>query len=458
MSHADNQVKTFDNLQNDFSILFLEDYKLFQNQLLSHNRGKSIFAISFKIYYPLIFYPILKDIISEIKNAFEELRTSPFTIYNKKYEHIILGFAIDKTENFIPIMEAYLGKLYYRIHTGIKFCYFDFGIGRAYCDYITNLNDIFHEIEVTMEINFNSNIQRKNGTKANQLYNFFGDNRPYAQIQPVCRFDKKTNSFFIDSGEVFVGGHSTYKNYDQLLHLIPNYDSFEHFDLLLLEKLIISCKNIPGLLKFNISPQTLLKYFNNQENIKLFTQLVQDNNIQPKNFRFELIEHSYEETDIKLHDVCSNLNKFGFTFAIDDFGIKSSSHQVILDLGELVQELKLDPLMFTFDHDRDIRNIDNLAFMEYCIKLASIRDIPITAEAVRDYQSLKYLLKASINQFQTFLFSKKLEIDEYTHLWEKSLRIDYNCVEKILTDSELNEERNQYTNIFSFAEKLKMLS
>jgi small conductance mechanosensitive channel len=78
---------------------------------------------------------------------------------------------------------------------------------------------------------------------------------------------------------------------------------------------------------------------------------------------FELIEKSYEESDdFQLKDVCQCFWDYGFSFAADDFGVKSSSHQVVLDLGIMIQEFKLDPISFKFKVKEDkVKFLDNLA-------------------------------------------------------------------------------------------------
>lgn len=114
----------------------------------------------------------------------------------------------------------------------------------------------------------------------------------------------------------------------------------------------------------------------------------------------ELIEKPYEEKDVTLKNVCKRFWNFGISFAADDFGVKSQSHQIVLDLGEMIKEFKLDPISFKFKADQDLTKfLDNLAFIDYCRRLSDNREAIITAEALEDIDSLNFLLTHQVYYF-----------------------------------------------------------
>ena len=156
-------------------------------------------------------------------------------------------------------------------------------------------------------------------------------------------------------GEVFVGGN-LYNSYADLMRDIPEDQDFNRFELLILEKLVMGCNSAPGLLKFNISPQTLIDTFSDKSRVDRFQELISEQNLHPNNVRLELVEKPYEEINGSLKDACAFFWNYGVSFAADDFGVKSQSHQVVLDLGEMIKEFKLDPISFKFkaaeDHTR----------------------------------------------------------------------------------------------------------
>lgn len=160
-------------------------------------------------------------------------------------------------------------------------------------------------------------------------------------IQPTVIFNPKTKTFSVKGGEVFVGG-GAYIGYKDLINDIPADQDLNRIELLILEKLIIACDGAPGLLKFNISPQSLIDTFSNKEKVDRLKKLISAKNLNPDNVRFELVEKPYDESNYPLRDVCQAFYDHGMSFAADDFGVKSQSHQIVLDLGIMIKEFKLD--------------------------------------------------------------------------------------------------------------------
>jgi EAL domain-containing protein (putative c-di-GMP-specific phosphodiesterase class I) len=123
---------------------------------------------------------------------------------------------------------------------------------------------------------------------------------------------------------------------------------------------------------------------------------------------------------------------YGISFAADDFGVRSQSHQVVLELGIMIKEFKLDPLSFQFKQDDDqIKFLDNLAFIDYCQHLANNRDAIITAEAVQDIETLEFLIEHKIYYFQSNILCGKMNVEQYKTYFSSMQNLPFDTFKKI---------------------------
>jgi EAL domain-containing protein (putative c-di-GMP-specific phosphodiesterase class I) len=256
-----------------------------------------------------------------------------------------------------------------------------------------------------------------------------------AMIQPAVAFDPATNTFSVKGGELFIGG-GHYASYRDLIADLPDDQDLNRFELLILEKLILASEGLPGKLKFNISPQSFIDTFYDELKVKRLHGLIRSIGLPPERILFELVEKPYEERHATLKEVCTMFWKYGIGFAADDFGVKSQSHQVILDLGIMIREFKLDPMSFRFKANEDqIKFLDNLAFIAYCKRLADNREAVITAEAVDSLDTLQFLMEHRIYQYQSNLFCGKINVEEYQSMYELMQNLPYETFEKIILES-----------------------
>ena len=314
----------------------------------------------------------------------------------------------------------------------------------------------FEDLSKTSEKNLNDNLVRWGWTYFNKANSYISGASHEAMIQPTVCYDSKEKTFSVKGGEIFVGG-GAYKGYKDLITDIPLGQDINRVELLILEKLIIASENAPGLLKFNITPQSLIDTFSNHEKVNRFNGLIRSKNLLPKNVRFELIEKHYEEDEFLLKDVCQCFWDYGYSFAADDFGVKSSSHQIVLDLGIMIQEFKLDPISFKFKATEDkVKFLDNLAFIDYCKKLADNREAVITAEAVGDLETLKFLMEHQIGQYQAFILFNKISLMQYKEEFESLKNIPVEVVFEILSNHTLLKEQRKEGHIFKVARKNKL--
>ncbi|MDH5717970.1 MAG: EAL domain-containing protein [Spirochaetia bacterium] len=429
----------------------------FASDFIDDNRGKPLFLICFNSIENISLSDFIDLVVKTIEKEIYQ-NSFPYKLYIIGDEHnLLMGICPKNNSEFgvLPNIDNIMGNLFHHVNKQ-KFCRFDFGIGRTQCNFVSDTEEILNELTHTANQNLKDNVTRWNWTFFNKTHDFFADEASNTVIQPIIFYDYKSETFNIKGGEVFIGS-SYYPTYAELIAHIPEDKDINRVELLILEKLISSCQNAAGLLKFNISPQTLIDTFSSWEKVRKFIDLLEKEKISTKSFRFELIEKPYEEKGITLKEVCEKFYKFDVTFAADDFGVKNQSHQIVLELGKMIREFKLDPISFKFKAEEDhTKFLDNLAFIEYCKRLADNREAIITAEAVEDYDTLTFLITHHIHYFQTNILCNKITIDEYKKLFNKMQELPESAVRHILTDDNLFEELQKKGNIFKLAKELQL--
>jgi EAL domain-containing protein (putative c-di-GMP-specific phosphodiesterase class I) len=436
------------------SMLDLQDLESFKKTFIDNNRGRPIYLVRFENVAGKSLIDFINLLKKEIRSIIEckELEIGFYFIENK--QSLLMGVVPrnDPITESMPNVDNSFGK-FHQDCIRKNICSFDFGIARTQSNYISTVNEIYSDLYKTSEKNLNDNLVRWSWTYFNRANTYISGVTHEAMIQPTVLYDHKKRTFSVKGGEVFVGG-GAYRGYKDLITDIPNDQDIKRIELLILEKLIIACDRAPGLLKFNISPQSLIDTFSNFEKVSRFNLLIRSKGLQPQNVRFELIEKSYEESDdFQLKDVCQCFWDYGFSFAADDFGVKSSSHQVVLDLGIMIQEFKLDPISFKFKVKEDkVKFLDNLAFIDYCKKLADNREAVITAEAVEDIETLRFLLAHQIWQFQAFILFTKISITQYKEEFANLKELSEDIVFEILSNPKLMKEQKKIGHIFKVAQ------
>ena len=432
--------------------------KNFRNSFIDKNRGKPLFLMLVENLKGMKMEDFLKkipDFIGRVNNE-DEQNIQMYILGDDRRFYVGITPA-DDAHGFLPNIDGAMGKFHGESPKDLN-CTFDFGIGRTQCNYISDGFEIYNELKKLAHQNLKDNLVRWSWTYLNRANDYFANIEANAVIQPIIYFDAKKDLYSVKGGEVFVGG-MLYQSYAELLRDIPDDQDINRIELLILEKLVMACHDAPGLLKFNISPQTLLDTFPGPEKVFRFNELLTRQKLSPNNIRLELVEKPYEEKETKLKDVCRYFFQFGITFAADDFGVKSQSHQVILDLGEMIKEFKLDPISFKFKPEEDqTKFLDNLAFIDYCIRLADNREAIITAEAVDDYDTMRFLIAHQVHYFQSHIFCKKMPIVTYVEKFAQMQNLPEMAVRKILSEDDLLLQQREDGNIFDLARKLQLFS
>jgi EAL domain-containing protein (putative c-di-GMP-specific phosphodiesterase class I) len=436
----------------------LKDVENFKKNFIEINRGKPLFLIRFENVQGIDLVDFINLLRDEV-NSILELDDIEFGFhYIDQKQTLLMGitpfqqWSIDR----FPNIDNAVGRFHQECLRGKK-ATFQFGVSRTQSNFISNADEIYQELNQASQKNLNDNLVRWSWTYYNKANTYISGNVHEAMIQPTVYYNPKDKSFSVKGGEVFVGG-GAYNGYKDLINDIPADQDLNRIELLILEKLVIACEKAPGLLKFNISPQSLLDTFANHEKVNRFHRLIKDMGLLTSNIRFELVEKPYDEAEHFLKDVCRDFWNLGISFAADDFGVKSQSHQIVLDLGQMIKEFKLDPISFKFKIEEDqTKFLDNLAFIDYCKRLADNREAVITAEAVEDIDTLKFLMEHQIFQFQANILFNKMSISDYRIAYTEMKKIPEEVVYEILTNIHLLAKQKKYGNIYKLAQEEKLI-
>ncbi len=434
--------------------------KTFKISFIEKNRGRPLFLIRCQNLEKITLKDFLTKIPEYINRVNPGMPVKPNFYVLGDEKELLIGVAVPGDQKYntaiLPNIDGAMGRFHDEaLRNGL--CDFDFGVGRTQCNFVSDVDEIFNELARSSLKNLKDNLVRWSWTYFNRANDYFANEEANAVIQPIIHYDPKKETFSMKGGEVFVGGH-LYRGYADLMGDIPADQDSNRIELLILEKLVMACHEAPGLLKFNISPQTLIDTFDSAEKVYRFNQLLHREKIDPRNVRLELVEKPYEEKNIKLKDVCQYFWQYGISFAADDFGVKSQSHQVVLDLGEMIKEFKLDPISFKFKPEEDhTKFLDNLAFIDYCVRLADNREAIITAEAVDDFDTLRFLITHQVHYFQTNAFCTKMHLADYKRLYHELQNLPEVVVQKIMTDAALTEQQKIKGNIFLVAKENQLI-
>lgn len=430
----------------------MKDLDVFKKHFIQDNQGKPLFLIRFENISGI-----------ELTDFLDLLRTEFYACLD--LEDICFGFHYIEKQNILimgisplfewdiekfPNIENAVGKFQQQCLQN-KTASFHFGVSRTQSNFISDSDEIYNELYKSSEKNLNDNLVRWSWTYYNKANTYISGSVHEAMIQPTVIFNPKDKTYAVKGGEVFLGG-GAYIGYKDLINDIPADQDLNRIELLILEKLIVACEGAPGLLKFNISPQSLIDTFSHVDRVDRLKKLIQNKDLLPENVRFELVEKPYDDSHYPLKDVCHAFYSHGMSFAADDFGVKSQSHQIVLDLGIMIKEFKLDPISFKFKIEEDqIKFLDNLAFIDYCKRLADNREAVITAEAVEDYDTLRFLMEHQIYQFQANILFGKMTISDYKRDFELLHSIHEDVVKEVLTDKILSEKQKRVGNLFRVA-------
>jgi diguanylate cyclase (GGDEF)-like protein/PAS domain S-box-containing protein len=155
------------------------------------------------------------------------------------------------------------------------------------------------------------------------------------------------------------------------------------------------------------------KQFHQDDFVEQVLATIARHDINPTRLKLELTESILVANISDIIIKMDALSKIGIQFSLDDFGTGYSSLQYLKKLP--LNQLKIDQ-SFVRDLATDA---DDKAIVRTIIMMAHSLDINVIAEGVETAEQRQYLLDNDCTQYQGYLFSKPVPIDEFEALLRK---------------------------------------
>ncbi len=167
-----------------------------------------------------------------------------------------------------------------------------------------------------------------------------------------------------------------------------------------------------------ISVNLSVRDLRNPELVVLVRQLLEQSNLRPENFLFEITERSMIHEKDNTHRIIYELHKLGLSFSIDDFGTGYSSLSLLKQLP--VKEIKIDK---SFILDMLVDN-DDRAIVNSTINLAANLGLQVVAEGVENSSLAEALEESGCDILQGYFICPPLPADEMiAHCLEHGLML-----------------------------------
>lgn len=153
----------------------------------------------------------------------------------------------------------------------------------------------------------------------------------------------------------------------------------------------------------NISPKDLYAI----DIYEVFTSLIKEYDISPKNLKLEITESAIIN-DLKQHiRLIDRLHEAGFEIEMDDFGSAYSSFNMLKDL--YVDVLKID-MKFLGDTENNERSE---SILESIVALSKVLKMSTVAEGVETKAQFDFLSSAGTDVYQGYYFSRPIPLEEF---------------------------------------------
>ena len=138
-----------------------------------------------------------------------------------------------------------------------------------------------------------------------------------------------------------------------------------------------------------------------------FTSLVTKYGIPPQKLKLEITETALVH-DLKRHKkIITDLQKFGFTIEMDDFGSGYSSLTILKNIS--INILKIDMMFLSKTKHKE----RSKKILESVIKMAQKLGIKIIVEGVEDKEQAEFLKNLNCDFFQGYLYSKPIPVANF---------------------------------------------
>ena len=158
---------------------------------------------------------------------------------------------------------------------------------------------------------------------------------------------------------------------------------------------------------WQISVNVSALQFKQSNFVEQVEEIIASTNINPHCLKLELTESMVLENVDNTIEKMHKLNQHGIDFSMDDFGTGYSSLSCLKRLP--LKQLKIDQSFV-----RDITtDPDDAAIVQAIINLSSSLNYDVIAEGVETHEQRKFLYKNGCSQYQGYLFSRPVPINEF---------------------------------------------
>lgn len=143
--------------------------------------------------------------------------------------------------------------------------------------------------------------------------------------------------------------------------------------------------------------------------------IVEENGLTPEALSLEITESAYSSNAGRLIEFANNMRKSGYKIAMDDFGVGSSSLNMLTQLPFDV--LKLD-MQFVRNMEKDQKS---RKMVDLVIDIARFLEVTCVAEGVESAEQYHLLKDMRCEFAQGYYFSRPVSVDRFEKLIEKDL-------------------------------------
>ena len=178
-----------------------------------------------------------------------------------------------------------------------------------------------------------------------------------------------------------------------------------------------SCKLIRGWIDRGIEPFPISINISrvsmyNPRIVEEIHELTVKYDIPPRLFQLELTESAYTDNPETIKRAMHQLQEYGHTILMDDFGSGYSSLNVLKDIS--VDVLKLDMKFMAAPGSENQKRSESI--VANVIHLAKDLELPVIAEGVEEKEQVKFLNSVGCEYVQGYYFAKPMPVDEYEKL------------------------------------------
>lgn len=159
----------------------------------------------------------------------------------------------------------------------------------------------------------------------------------------------------------------------------------------------------------HIAVNISVKDFYHEDLYKIFTDLVEKYNIEPKRLKLEITETAIISDTVAINNLLQKLRQFGFEIELDDFGSGYSSLGLLKDIS--VDTIKID-MSFLRRSEYSSEEKAWLIIQEIA-SLAKVLKMDTIVEGVEEEEQVKKLVDFGCNIFQGYYFAMPETISSF---------------------------------------------